>query len=88
VREGIKNVLCSPAFLYLGSESPQVVAAEPKRGRVHSQSMDGRWRAALSYLLWSSMPDHALYSLAAQDALKNPAVLRAPGAADDCRSQG
>ena len=77
VREGIKNVLCSPAFLYLGSESPHIVALEPKAG-AGPQQVDG-WQMAsrLSYLLWSSKPDHALFSLAAQDALKNPAVLRA-----------
>jgi hypothetical protein len=77
VREGIKNVLCSPAFLYLGSESPQPVVAEAKPD-TRPQRVDG-WQMAsrLSYLLWSSVPDHALYSLAARDALKDPAVLRA-----------
>ncbi len=77
VREGIKNVLCSPAFLYLGSESPQIAAADAKPA-TGPQRVDG-WQMAsrLSYLLWSSAPDHTLYALAVKDALRDPAVLRA-----------
>jgi hypothetical protein len=75
VREGIKNVLCSPAFLYLGSEGSQV--AEVKAG-AGPQPVDS-WQMAsrLSYLLWSSAPDHTLYSLASKGTLREPAVLRA-----------
>jgi hypothetical protein len=76
VREGVKNVLCSPKFLYLGSEEmPVRGVAKAKPG---PQPVDG-WQFAsrLSYLLWSSAPDEELYRLAAQDKLRDPAVLRA-----------
>ncbi len=84
VREGVKNVLCSPKFLYLGSEAmpsplspspPSAVSAKPPSG---PQPVDG-WQLAsrLSYLLWSSAPDEDLYHLASQDKLRDPAVLRA-----------
>jgi mono/diheme cytochrome c family protein len=76
VREGVKNVLCSPKFLYLGSEEmPAKVAAKTAAG---PQPVDG-WQFAsrLSYLLWSSAPDEELYRLAAQNKLRDPAVLRA-----------
>ncbi len=76
VREGVKNVLSSPKFLYLGSEAmPTQSAAKPAPG---PQPVDG-WEFAsrLSYLLWSSAPDEELYRLAAQDKLRDPVVLRA-----------
>jgi hypothetical protein len=76
VREGVKNVLCSPKFLYLGSEAmPAQVAAKSAPG---PQPVDG-WQFAsrLSYLLWSSAPDEELYRLAAQGKLRGAAVLRA-----------
>jgi len=76
VREGVKNVLCSPAFLYLGSEGkPPADPAQPLSG---PQAVDG-WQLAsrLSYLLWSSAPDADLYRLAEQNKLRDPAVLRA-----------
>ncbi|HEV7405219.1 MAG TPA: DUF1592 domain-containing protein, partial [Chthoniobacteraceae bacterium] len=76
VREGVKNVLCSPKFLYLGSEAkPSPVAATPAPG---PQSLDG-WEFAsrLSYFLWSAAPDEELYRLASEDRLREPAVLRA-----------
>lgn len=76
VREGVKNVLCSPKFLYLGSEAmPSRVSAGPSSG---SQLVDG-WQFAsrLSYFLWSSAPDEELYRLASQDELRAPHVLRA-----------
>ena len=75
VREGVKNVLCSPKFLYLGSEEmPSQVAAKKSPG---PQPVDG-WQFAsrLSYLLWSSAPDEELYRLASQNKLRDPAVLR------------
>ena len=76
VREGVKNVLCSPKFLYLGSEEmPALTAVKKSKG---PQSVDG-WQMAsrLSYLLWSSAPDEELYQLAAQNKLRDPTVLRA-----------
>ena len=76
VREGVKNVLCSPKFLYLGSEEmPAEAAAKTSPG---PQPVDG-WQFAsrLAYLLWSSAPDAELYRLAAQNKLRDPAMLRA-----------
>jgi mono/diheme cytochrome c family protein len=76
VREGVKNVLCSPKFLYLGSEEmPAKATVKTLQG---PQPVDG-WQFAsrLSYLLWSSAPDEELYRLAAQNKLRDPAVLRA-----------
>jgi mono/diheme cytochrome c family protein len=76
VREGVKNVLCSPAFLYLGSES--ALAGESARRPAGPQPIDG-WQLAsrLSYLLWSSTPDAELYQLAQSGQLREPAVLQA-----------
>jgi len=80
VREGIKNVLCSPKFLYLGSEAmPALAAAKAKLGTPPGpQPVDG-WQFAsrLSYLLWSSAPDTELYQMASQNKLRDPAVLQA-----------
>ena len=75
VREGLKNVLCSPAFLYVGSEGGAVAESKTKAA---SQPVDS-WQLAnrLSYFLWSTAPDVALYSLAAKNALRDPATLRA-----------
>lgn len=76
VREGLKNVLCSPKFLYLGSEEMSApVTAASSRG---SQPVDD-WQFAsrLSYLIWSSAPDEELYRLAEKGKLHEPAVLRA-----------
>lgn len=75
VREGVKNVLCSPKFLYLGSEErPAPVSAKRPPG---PQPVDS-WQLAsrLSYLLWSSAPDEELYRLAEQNKLRDPAALR------------
>jgi hypothetical protein len=76
VREGVKNILCSPQFLYLGSE--EMPAQSTARTSAGPQPVDG-WQLAsrLSYLLWSSAPDEELYRLASQDKLRDPAVLRA-----------
>jgi hypothetical protein len=76
VREGVKNVLCSPKFLYIGSEAmPSQVATIPASG---PQPVDG-WQLAsrLSYLLWSSAPDAELSRLAEQNKLRDSDVLRA-----------
>lgn len=81
VRAGVKNVLCSPTFLYLGSEethadgTPSSVTA---KSRPDPQPVDD-WLFAsrLSYLLWSSAPDAQLYDLASQNKLRDPGVLTA-----------
>ncbi|NBV21786.1 MAG: DUF1592 domain-containing protein [Proteobacteria bacterium] len=76
VREGVKNVLCSPKFLYLGSEAmPAPVARTTPPG---PQLVDDSQLASrLSYLLWSSAPDEELYRVVAQKKLHDPTVLRA-----------
>jgi hypothetical protein len=76
VREGVKNVLSSPKFLYLGSEAvPSGLAEKASPG---PQPVDD-WQFAsrLSYLLWGSAPDEELYRLASQNKLRDPAVLQA-----------
>jgi Protein of unknown function (DUF1592)/Protein of unknown function (DUF1588)/Protein of unknown function (DUF1587)/Protein of unknown function (DUF1585)/Protein of unknown function (DUF1595)/Planctomycete cytochrome C len=60
---GYTAVLCSPGFLYL-EEAP---------GPLTSFALASR----LSYFLWNAPPDAELRKLAAADALRDPAVLRA-----------
>jgi hypothetical protein len=62
--DGLKAVLCSPAFLYLDQSGDK---------RLTSYALASR----LSYFLWSSMPDQELFDLAAADKLNDPAVLTA-----------
>lgn len=81
VREGVKNVLSSPKFLYLGSEAmtaPVASNAPPAAQATVPVPVDA-WQFAsrLSYLLWSSAPDAELYRLAEQNKLRDPKVLRA-----------
>ncbi len=74
VREGVKNILCSPAFLYLGGEGTPV-STKPASG---AEPVSGfQFASRLSYLLWSCAPDAELYRLAEQDKLRDPTVLRA-----------
>ncbi len=61
IRDGYRALLCSPRFLYL-QESP---------GPLDDYAIASR----LSYLLWQSMPDETLMSLAAQGKLHNPSVI-------------
>lgn len=84
VREGVKNVLCSPKFLYIAGEEPEaaVVATKPQPATTATaakpQPIDGLTMASrLSYLLWSSAPDEELTKLAIADKLRDPAVVRA-----------
>ena len=62
LRAGIKGVLASPKFLYL---------REPA-GPLDDFALASR----LSYFLWSTMPDEALFTLARQGELRRPEVLR------------
>ena len=64
VRLGIKAVLCSPEFLFLD---------EPGRETIGDDALASR----LSYFLWSSMPDEALFQSARKETLHQPEVLRA-----------
>lgn len=61
VRIGLRAVLLSPDFLFL---------KEPA-GKADAYALASR----LSYFLWSSMPDDALYELAGNGQLHNPATL-------------
>ena len=63
LRVGLKAVLCSPDFLYL--------SANP--GRLNDFDLAAR----LSYFLWSTTPDDALFALALKGELGKPDVLRA-----------
>ena len=62
VRAALKGVLMSPDFLFL-REQP---------GKLTDFGLASR----LSYFLWSTMPDEELLSLAEQNRLRDPAVLR------------
>jgi hypothetical protein len=75
VREGVKNVLCSPAFLYIGGEATPFSA--PEKAPAAPRPLDS-WQLAsrLSYLLWSTAPDDELYHLASENKFQDSAVLR------------
>jgi hypothetical protein len=76
VREGIKNVLCSPKFLYLGSEAIPSPTSEASSSGPQPVD-DWQFASRLSYLLWSSAPDEELYRLASEGKLHDREVLRA-----------
>jgi len=62
LRTGYKAVLASPKFLFLREPS----------GPLDDYALATR----LSYFLWSTMPDEALFALAAKGQLHNPYVLQ------------
>jgi hypothetical protein len=62
MRAALKGVLMSPEFLFL-REQP---------GRLDDFALASR----LSYFFWSSMPDEELFTLAAEQKLREPEVLR------------
>jgi mono/diheme cytochrome c family protein len=63
LRLGLQAVLCSPRFLFL----------EEQPGRLSDLALASR----LSYFLWSSLPDEELLTLAGDQKLAQPEVLRA-----------
>jgi hypothetical protein len=65
LKDALKAVLCSPAFLYL--------ATAQDKGRLDAYALASR----LSYFLWSSMPDDTLMKQAASGALLRDDTLRA-----------
>jgi hypothetical protein len=67
MRVGLQRVLCAPGFLFL--EEP--TGANPKKRNLTDYELATR----LSYFLWSSMPDDALFDLAAANKLHDPAIL-------------
>jgi hypothetical protein len=62
VQEGLKAILCSPAFLY----------REEKEARLDNFEIASR----LSYFLTTSMPDEELMCLASKGRLSDPGMLR------------
>jgi len=70
VRVGLRAILISPDFLFLrekegGTAAPQGIVLD-----------DYALASRLSYFLWSSMPDEALFKLAEQLKLREPGTLR------------
>jgi hypothetical protein len=73
LRLGLQTMLCAPGFVFI--QEPQPSAAATAQGT--RPLTDFELASRLSYFLWSSLPDDALLSLAAQGVLKQPAPLRA-----------
>ncbi len=67
LKDGLKAVLCSPAFLYLAEPE----AIDPKNRGLSAHALASR----LSYFLWSTMPDAELMRLAQTGELSKPEVL-------------
>jgi hypothetical protein len=67
VKKGVQAMLCSPGFLLI--QEPTGAATAPQ------QLNDYELASRLSYFLWSSMPDEALFKLAAENKLHEPKVL-------------
>lgn len=72
LRRGLKGLLCAPEFLFL------------EEGRTLSEFA---LASRLSYLLWSSMPDEQLFSLARQGRLKNNLLAQVERMLKDAKSQ-
>ena len=68
----------SSEYLRIGVTVNRTAQETASKSSSVPQRVDG-WQLAsrLSYLLWSSAPDEELYHLAAQNKLRDPAVLRA-----------
>src|SRR5207244_3203564 len=69
MRTGLQRVLCAPGFLFLGEPA----GANPKPRPLTDYELATR----LSYFLWSTMPDDALFTLAAAGKLREKAVVAA-----------
>ncbi len=72
LKDGLKTVLCSPAFLYL-AEPSSAVSAAPADRRLNAHALAAR----LSYFLWSTTPDPELTRSAKTGELLQPNVLLA-----------
>jgi hypothetical protein len=66
MKDGLKAVLCSPAFLYLEEEK-----RSPNSDRLTDYGLASR----LTYFLWGSQPDQELIDLARRNRLGRPDVL-------------
>ena len=67
---GYKAILCAPDFLFIGLESGVPKADAARLG-------DYALASRLAFFLWDSVPDESLLALAANNALSQPATLRA-----------
>lgn len=67
MKDALKAVLCSPAFLYLDE---QTVA--PSEARLSDLAFANR----LAYFLWSSMPDEKLLAAVRDQSIRNPQKLQ------------
>lgn len=75
LKDGLKAVLCSPAFIYLAESVP---GTPPESTAAASRLLDAHGLAArLSYFLWSTTPDAELTRTANSGELLQPAVLLA-----------
>jgi hypothetical protein len=70
IEAALQRILADPEFVYRGEAEPASVAAG-KSYRISDLALASR----LSFFLWSSIPDDELIDLAAQNKLKDPAVL-------------
>lgn len=70
LRLAIKGVLVSPEFLFL--DEPASAVKHERNKAIDNFSLASR----LSYFLWSSMPDKALFDVARSGALSQPNELR------------
>ena len=73
IRVVLSVMLMSPNFLYRWELAPQAAIKEGALVRFNSYEMASR----LSYLLWASMPDEALFAAAAANKLSTPDQIEA-----------
>ncbi len=77
-KDGLKAILCSPAFLYVQPSEESQPADESSANGDAKDSLSAHGLASrLSYFLWASMPDDDLMNLADSGELEKPEVLRA-----------
>ncbi len=81
IRAAVQAVLMSPNFLFRIERDP-VTGALPGRSGAAAEAgpyriSDYELASRLSYFLWSSMPDDALFQAASQKRLREPGVLDA-----------
>ena len=70
IESALQRILVDPEFVYRGEAEPAGIAPG-KSYRISDLALASR----LSFFLWSSIPDDELIDLAAQNKLRDPAVL-------------
>jgi mono/diheme cytochrome c family protein len=70
IQAALQRVLADPQFIYRGETEPATVATG-KSYRISDLDLASR----LSFFLWSSIPDDELIDVAAQNRLREPAML-------------